>query len=156
MDAPVAQLFLEDAFGVHRVLANRVVDVLAEAWSQEQKEQIESRMAAQGFTLVEHVVFADYDLALWRYRDIYYAASINSGSEDPTTMDGQASTPKAQSIQWNKVTMQLRHWVRQYGKILIASSQVHRMDQYRRLLSRYFLIGDWNEYPGHGFFIMPD
>lgn len=111
----------------------------------------------QDADLVEHVTVGDYDLVLWFSRRLkMHAVSLSSGQEDPTTLVGQKAQPKPQRLQWGQVEVQLQKWVKTYGKILIGSTNTAKTDQYRRLLSRNFLIGTWSDHPAAGFFILPD
>jgi|ERR1051326_2874486 hypothetical protein len=149
--------FLEDAFGVHRCRADEIVRHLLEAWTSEKKAEIVARMKERHADLVEHDVAGDYDLTLWHYtREGYYVVAINSGQEDPTTVSGQEAEPRAQRLPWKKMTSTLSRWVRRYGKLLVGSTDPEKTDQYKKLLSRYFLLGIWSEHPQGGFFILPD
>lgn len=130
---------------------------MLEAWSPDRKAQIAQSMNQRGAVLIAHEVIGDFDLTLWHYPvHGYHAASLNSGQEDPTTLSGQERQPKAQRLNWGAVKTQLHRWVDSYGKILIGSARTERIAQYRRLLGRDFLIGEWDRYPDAGFFIMPD
>ena len=147
--------FSEDAFGVLRLAASMIVRDLLEAWTPERKAQIIQSMRERKAELISHEQIGDYDLTLWHYTQFgYYAAALNSGQEDPTTVHGQLTAPKSQRLQWRNVVAVLRGWTRQYGKILIGSADVDRIGQYKRMLQPYFLIGEWSQ--GIGFFVLPD
>ena len=154
--------FSDDAFGVWRAAASKIARDLArellEAWTPETRARIIQHMKSQGAEFVDHKQVGDYDLSLWHYTGLlnFYAVALNSGQEDPTTLDGQARRPKAQYLQWNKVLVQLRDWVGQYGKLLVSSAYPGRTEQYNRLLKRYFLVGEWSVAPEAGFFILPE
>ena len=149
---------MDDAFGVQRCYAYQIARDLLEAWTLEEKERIIAQMREKRQAeLVDHVQIAEYDLVLWCYtRSNTYAVSLNVGHEDPTTLDGQKQRPKPQTLPWYDVVSQLQRWVEQYGKLLIGSAIGTKTKKYRRLLHRHFLIGDWKEHPGDGFYLMPD
>jgi hypothetical protein len=150
-----ALTFMDDPFGMSRVSTIMILEML-EAWTPEKKDEIVKAMADRA-NLVDHVVIGDYDLVLWHYREMNeYAASINSGQEDPTTVIGQKRRPPAGHVDWYDVVSQLQTWVRQHGRILIGSTVKERTNKYRRLLNRHFLIGEWTDHPNAGFFILPD
>jgi hypothetical protein len=149
---------MDDAFGTERALANQVVQtLLGEAWTSQRKAEITQRMSEKGVDLIDHAQIGDYDLALWYFKkQEWYAVSFNSGQEDPNDFFSQTRTTRPQRVRWGEVASKLHEWVRQHGKLLISSVVPERIGQYRRILSHYFLIGDWNEYPGRGFFLLPD
>ena len=148
--------FCADAFGVYRMTAITTVKrLLGESWTDARKDEIIQQMSKEA-DFIDRVVVGDYDLVLWKFHGGYYAVSINSGQEDPTSIEGQKRHPSPQKFPFEEVVLQLRQWVRQYGKLLIGSSKIVRIQQYRRMLLRYFLIGEWGEHPSAGFFILPD
>ena len=149
--------FSNDPFGANRAMATEIVRQLLEAWTPETKARIIAQMNARQAGLVEHVTIEDYDLALWHYRTLdLYAVSLNSEQADPTTPEGQTHHPKAQFLKFGRVAAQLLEWTRKYGKLLIGSVDPEKTAQYKRLLSNWFLIATWTEYPSAGFFILPD
>lgn len=150
-------MFMDDTFGANRAAAHQIVKDLLEMWTPERKDEIIQSMTKRGASLVDHVTIGDYDLVLWHYPKINaYAASINSGQEDPTTMDGQEKRPRSQHLNWHSVVVQLQKWVKSHGRILISSTHRNRIGQYRKLLTRHFLTAEWSEWPDAGFFILPD
>jgi hypothetical protein len=149
--------FMDDVHGANRVTAYQVIQDLVEAWTPERKAEMIRSMASRDADLVEHAVIGDYDLTLWFYRRFeLYAASLNSGQEDPLSLDGQAKNPKPQALKWISVVSRLQDWVKTYGRILVGSTDSAKTEQYRRLLARHFLIAEWSDHPGAGFFILPD
>jgi hypothetical protein len=151
--------FIDDPFCVARMFALQAVEqlLLDEAWTPERKAEIVQRMSDDKKELVEHTVIGDYDLTLWHYTvSGWYVVGLNSGQEDPTTMLGQERKPKSSYLAWNKVVSILRQWVLVHGKIIVGSSHPEKTEAYRRLLTRYFLVAEWSEHPGAGFFLLPD
>lgn len=153
------RFFRNDPIGLNRHAANLIVSQLIETWTPERKVDIE-KYAKETWNaiLVERVQIADYDLTLWYYpKHGIHAVGLNSEQENPIDPDVQDKEVhvKPQWLRWRDVERQLDRWLDQYGKLLVGSAVPARTQRYRKLLSRHFLIGEWDT-PSAGFYILPE
>ena len=134
---------------------------IVEAWDATAKEQIVRTFQEQGWSLVEHAVYGEYDLSLWRRSDPgplhgCFAVALNNAQHNPIDALTQI-TPVAAArgpLPIDRVLSKLQEWVNGHGRLLIASISREKLNAYRRILSRQFTIENYDpEQPGQLFWI---
>jgi len=135
--------------------------ILGEAWTEQRKAEMVAKFTERGFTSVDHRVIGDYDLILWKCTKAgaslgTYSVSINSGQHDPGDFRTQSTKQAGKTTAaLSGVINALIEWVELYGKILIASVDYRKLKHYRSILSRYFLIANYDDNsPDNLFYIM--
>ena len=137
---------------------------LLEAWTQQSKQQIVSKNADKGITLIDHVVLDDYDLSLWRVpvvtdfkpSGVLYAVAINSEQHGPTEEAPQRIHFPGSSLRHLPVTSVakvLRNWIETHGKLAIGTVERSKLNAYRRILRDFKITDMSSEDPNYGFFI---
>ena len=134
----VRRLFTPGAFGIplERMGAITMLDFISEAWLKSTKEEIVRDAAVKGYELTAHVQIGDYDVALWRYKEDFYAVSINSGQLNPLNPDDQLSKPAPGPFPFKAVAEQLDTWINKYDEVVVGSFDVEKTKKYLGVLNR--------------------
>jgi hypothetical protein len=134
---------------------------IVEAWDAPAKEQIVRTFGEQGWSLVEHAVYGEYDLTLWRRTEpgsLYgcFAVALNNAQHNPIDAITQITpVPAARGpLPIHRVLSKLQEWVNGRGRLLIASISQEKLNAYRRILSQQFTIENYDpEQPSQLFWI---
>ena len=124
----------------------RQLAIIIEAWTDGTKNIIVNKMAGKG-DIVDHAVFGDYDLVLWKVhgvdtgldpRGFMFAISINSGQNDPTDPNTQRVKFPGTfigHIPGSSMTEILQKWIDSYGRIAVGTVDFSKLQSYRNILS---------------------
>lgn len=139
---------------------------LQEAWSALQKAGIVKQMAMRGGRLLDHVVLNDFDMTLWSIpidkefdpSGVINAVSINSEEHDPTDPETQHIKFPGSSLRHLPISSMmevLNHWVKDYGRLVIGSVNLKKLNIYRKICQRHgFKITNLDQgRPEAGFFV---
>lgn len=134
---------------------------ITEAWNAPTKDEILRTFREQGWSLVEHAVFGEYDLSLWRHTEpgsLYgrYAVALNNAQHNPIDAAVQTTpvAPARGPLPIDRVFTKLQDWVNRHERLLIASINQEKLNAYRRILARQFTVENYDpEQPGQLFWI---
>jgi hypothetical protein len=157
----------DDVWSTHLLSLKSHLRVILEAWSKERKQEIVDKMSKKGIHLVDHTVFGDYDIVLWKVpvsldfdsSGVLYAASVNSEQHDPTDIKSQFTKYPGSSLRHipaKSLIDVLRSWIKDYGKIGIGTGNVVKLASYKKMLSSHFktISFDPSNEESSGFWIM--
>ncbi len=136
----------QDPFNVMKMLAaDMPVCILAEAWSPEARNKVIAQADGMGYTLQDHLIIGDYDLALWYTNRIpgnpdAYVVSINNAEHNPLSKEAQQTdyVNTARQPPLVAIKRKVSSWIEQHGGVIIGSVMTDRNQLYLKMFRRLF------------------
>ena len=152
----------DDPFGHYLAAYSLDLGSIFEAWQGTFKEQeivyyMKSRRSSRK---VAGVTLGDYDFVLWKTEiqdGFIYTVSLNSAYHNPGDPALHHAKVPVGNFPVQDVANQLKKWVDQYGKVVVGSVSLKKLNSYRRLVQSFlgqeYNVRSFTENPDAGFII---